>query len=100
MMASILRLEFFGRVFSTPLILRSCFTPLVMIVIVRPATWSVPKRLIASACVMTAVSGAVREVPEASGRLTTLRKSSLANNQFWVASARPSLTSTGSLSWT
>ncbi len=33
---------------NTPVILKSRVTPLEMIVSVRPTTWSVPKRLIAS----------------------------------------------------
>ena len=87
MTASIFMLEFFGRSLRTPVILRSCFTPLVMIVIVRPTTLSVAKRLIASLWVMTAVSGAVSEPPARSGRLTTFRKSSSAKYQFFVADA-------------
>jgi hypothetical protein len=72
-------LEFFGRSLMTPVILKSRLMPREMTVKVRPTTSSVPKRLIASDWLITAVWAAPSVEPDASGRLTTFRKSSSVN---------------------
>ena len=50
-------------------------TPFEMVVMVRPTTWSVPKRLIASLREMIAVIAVGVLVPDSSGKLTTFKKS-------------------------